>query len=57
MKKKMKTLTDTGVYNMEEMCAYNMEKTFSTLSLNLSEEAFAKLNSIIEKEQQKQKKY
>ena len=55
---KMKTLKGMGVYNTEKMRAYNMEKKFfyNIISLNLSKETFAKLNSIIEKEQQKQKR-
>ena len=52
---KMKNPKDAGVYNVEKMRIYNIEKKcFDNIkSLSLSEETFAKFNSIIEKEQEK----
>ena len=54
---KKETLKGKGVCNTEKKHAYNMEKKYfgNIKSLNLREETLAKLNSIIEKEQQKQK--
>ena len=54
----MKTPKDKDVYNMEQMRVYNTEKkVFDNIkSPNLSEETFANFNSIIQKEQQKQKR-